>query len=97
NTQLRQQMQQNVKDLGAPGRDSRFGYGLVQYHVKQKSFAERAVIKAEKTKKQADINQAKTAVSKLSKSKGKTALESRINKVQTARNVTDARDKVRTA
>ncbi|QCT31646.1 S8 family peptidase [Bacillus velezensis] len=97
NTQLRQQMQQNVKDLGAPGRDSRFGYGLVQYHVKQKSYAERAVIKAEKTKKQADINQAKTAVSKLSKSKGKTALESRINKVQTARNVTDARDKVRTA
>ena len=50
NTQLRQQMQQNIKDLGAPGRDSRFGYGLVQYHVKQKSFAERAVIKAEKTK-----------------------------------------------
>ncbi len=50
NTQLRQQMQQNVKDLGAPGRDSRFGYGLVQYHTKQKSFAERAVIKAEKRK-----------------------------------------------
>ncbi len=71
NTQLRRQMRQNVKDLGAPGRDSRFGYGLVQYHVKQKSYAERAVIKAEKTKKQADINQAKTAVSKLSKSKGK--------------------------
>ncbi|MDJ1630458.1 hypothetical protein QNN00_05105 [Bacillus velezensis] len=43
----------------------------MQYHVKQKSYAERAVIKAEKTKKQADINQAKTAVSKLSKSKGK--------------------------
>nr|MDH3091747.1 hypothetical protein [Bacillus velezensis] len=69
----------------------------MQYHVNQKSFAERAVIKAEKTKKQADINQAKTAVSKAPKSKGKTALEARINKVQTARNVTDARDKVRTA
>ncbi|WP_249652086.1 S8 family serine peptidase, partial [Lysinibacillus sp. D4A1_S13] len=39
NTQLRQQMQQNIKDLGAPGRDSRFGYGLVQYNMNQKSFA----------------------------------------------------------
>ncbi|MCP6680797.1 S8 family peptidase [Bacillus nakamurai] len=97
NAQLRNQMQQNIKDLGAPGRDNQFGYGLIQYHTNQKDFAEQAVIKAEKTKKQTDINQAKTAVGKLPKSKEKSSLEARINKAQAARNVTDARDKVKTA
>ncbi|MBT2634072.1 S8 family serine peptidase [Pseudomonas sp. ISL-88] len=97
NAQLRKQMQQNVKDLGSPGRDNQFGYGLIQYHTNQKDFAEQAVIKAERTKKQTDINQAKKEVNKLPKSKKKSALEARINKAQAARNVTDAKDKVKTA
>ncbi|MBT2624931.1 S8 family serine peptidase [Bacillus sp. ISL-32] len=97
NAQLRTQMQKNIEDLGETGRDQQFGYGLIQYQAQQEDIAltaaEQAVKTAEQTKKQTDINKARGLVSRLSNSEAKTALKNRLDKVQAALNVKEAKDK----
>ncbi|MCG8396273.1 S8 family serine peptidase [Bacillus atrophaeus] len=97
NTQLRTQMQKNIEDLGETGRDRQFGYGLIQYQAQQEdtalTAAEQAVKTAEQTKKQTDINKARGHVSRLSNSEAKKALKNRLDKVQAALNVKEAKDK----
>lgn len=97
NAQLRTQMQKNIEDLGETGRDQQFGYGLIQYQAQQEdtalTTAEQAVKTAEQTKKQTDINKARVHVSRLSNSEAKTALKNRLDKVQAALNVKEAKDK----
>ncbi|MED1540119.1 S8 family peptidase [Bacillus inaquosorum] len=98
NVQLRADMQKNIVDLGTTGRDQQFGYGFIQYKAKATdsayAAAEQAVKKAEKTKTQTDINKARELVSQLPNSDAKTALQKRLDKIQSYRNVKDAKDKV---
>ncbi|TDO15707.1 minor extracellular protease Epr [Bacillus subtilis] len=98
NVQLRASMQKNIVDLGTTGRDQQFGYGFIQYKAKATdsayAAAEQAVKKAEKTKTQTDINKARELVSQLPNSDAKTALQKRLDKIQSYRNVKDAKDKV---
>ncbi|MGG0775124.1 S8 family serine peptidase [Bacillus rugosus] len=98
NVQLRADMQKHIVDLGTAGRDLQFGYGLIQYKAPATdsayAAAEQAVKKAEQTKTQADIDIARKLVSQLPDSDAKTALKKRIDKVQSYRNVKDAKDKV---
>ncbi|KAF1677844.1 S8 family peptidase [Bacillus sp. SKDU12] len=98
NVQLRADMQKNIFDPGAPGRDQQFGYGLIQYKVQKSdsgyTTTEQAVKKAEQTKAQTDIDKARKLVSKLPNSNAKTALQKRLDKVQSYRDVKDAKDKV---
>nr|WGD98075.1 hypothetical protein P5627_01755 [Bacillus safensis] len=56
-----------------------------------------AVKTAETSKKQADVNQAKTRIGRLTASKQKTALTERVKKVQAAIDIRSARAKVKTA
>ncbi|MED2946491.1 minor protease Epr [Bacillus subtilis] len=98
NVQLREEMRENIVDLGTAGRDQQFGYGLIQYKAQATdsayAAAEQAVNKAEQTKAQIDINKAQELVSQLPGSDAKTALQKRLDKVQSYRNVKDAKDKV---
>ncbi|CAF1884504.1 S8 family peptidase [Bacillus subtilis] len=98
NVQLREEMRRNIVDLGTAGRDQQFGYGLIQYKAQATNSAytaaEQAVKKAEQTKAQTDINKAQELVSQLPGSDAKTALQKRLDKVQSYRNVKDAKDKV---
>ncbi|PSM00701.1 minor protease Epr [Bacillus subtilis] len=98
NVQLREEMRKNIVDLGTAGRDQQFGYGLIQYKAQATNSAyaaaEQAVKKAEQTKAQTDIDKARELVSQLPGSDAKTALHKRLDKVQSYRNVKDAKDKV---
>ncbi|MCY8454245.1 minor protease Epr [Bacillus spizizenii] len=98
NVQLRADMQKHIDDLGTAGRDQQFGYGLIQYKAQATdsayATAEQAVKKAEQTKAQTDIDKARELVSQLPNSDAKTALKKRLDKVQSYRNVKDAKDKV---
>lgn len=98
NVQLRADMQKHIVDLGTAGRDQQFGYGLIQYKARATDSAyvtaEQAVKKAEQTKTQTDIDKARELVSQLPDSDAKTALKKRLDKVQSYRNVKDAKDKV---
>ncbi|MEC1790964.1 S8 family serine peptidase [Bacillus vallismortis] len=98
NVQLRAAMQKHVVDLGTAGRDQQFGYGFIQFKSQEAdsayAAAQQAVKKAEQTKTQADINKARELVSQLPDSDAKTALQKRLDKVQSFRNVKDAKDKV---
>ncbi|WMW43530.1 minor protease Epr [Bacillus subtilis] len=98
NVQLREEMRENIVDLGTAGRDQQFGYGLIQYKAQATdsayAAAEQAVKKAEQTKAQIDINKARELVRQLPGSDAKTALQKRLDKVQSYRNVKDAKDKV---
>ncbi|MCY9309930.1 S8 family serine peptidase [Bacillus inaquosorum] len=98
NVQLRADMQKNIVDLGTTGRDQQFGYGFIQYKAQATdsayAAAEQAVKKAEQTKTQTDINKARELVSQLPNSDAKTALQKRLDKIQSYRNVKDAKDKV---
>ncbi|MCY8845198.1 S8 family serine peptidase [Bacillus inaquosorum] len=98
NVQLRASMQKNIVDLGTTGRDQQFGYGFIQYKAQATdsayAAAEQAVKKAEQTKTQTDINKARELVSQLPNSDAKTALQKRLDKIQSYRNVKDAKDKV---
>ncbi|MDR4433500.1 S8 family peptidase [Bacillus tequilensis] len=98
NVQLRADMQKNIVDLGAAGRDQQFGYGLIQYKAQESdaayTSAEQAVKKAEQTKAQTDIDKARELVSQLPDPAAKTALQKRLDNVQSYRSVTDAKDKV---
>ncbi|NJI53550.1 minor protease Epr [Bacillus subtilis] len=98
NVQLRASMQKNIVDLGTTGRDQQFGYGFIQYKAQATdsayAAAEQAVKKAEQTKMQTDINKARELVSQLPNSDAKTALQKRLDKIQSYRNVKDAKDKV---
>lgn len=98
NVQLRADMQKHIVDLGTAGRDQQFGYGLIQYKARATdsayATAEQAVKKAEQTKTQTDIDKARDLVSQLPDSDAKTALKKRLDKVQSYRNVKDAKDKV---
>ncbi|WP_181220288.1 minor protease Epr [Bacillus subtilis] len=98
NVQLREEMRRNIVDLGTAGRDQQFGYGLIQYKAQATdsayAAAEQAVKKAEQTKAQIDINKARELVRQLPGSDAKTALQKRLDKVQSYRNVKDAKDKV---
>nr|MDF9460015.1 hypothetical protein [Bacillus pumilus] len=69
-------------------------------YVPQSTFlkvATSAVKKAETSKKQADVNQAKTRIGRLTASKQKTALTERVKKVQGTIDIRSARSKVQTA
>ncbi|MED3601593.1 minor protease Epr [Bacillus subtilis] len=98
NVQLREEIRKNIVDLGNAGRDQQFGYGLIQYKAQATNLAyaaaEQAVKKAEQTKAQTDIDKARELVSQLPGSNAKTALHKRLDKVQSYRNVKDAKDKV---
>jgi|GEM_PF-667955 len=98
NVQLREEMRKNIVDLGTAGRDQQFGYGLIQYKAQATNLAyaaaEQAVKKAEQTKAQTDINKARELISQLPGSDAKTALQKRLDKVQSYRNVKEAKDKV---
>ncbi|WP_353853904.1 S8 family serine peptidase [Bacillus sp. Bos-x628] len=99
NVQIRTLLRSYTMDLGAKGKDSQFGYGRVQY-IPQSTFlkaANSAVKKAETSKKQADVDQAKTKISRLTASKQKTTLTERIKKVQTIIHIRSARAKVKIA
>ncbi|GAB1306512.1 minor protease Epr [Bacillus altitudinis] len=99
NVQLRTLLRSYTVDLGAKGKDPQFGYGRVQY-VPQSTFlkaATSAVKTAETSKKQTDVDQAKTKIGRLTASKQKTALTDRVKKVQTAIDIRDARAKVKSA
>ncbi|QRY39368.1 S8 family serine peptidase [Bacillus sp. PDNC022] len=99
NAQLRTLLRSYTVDLGAKGKDPQFGYGRVQY-VPQSTFlkaAASAIKTAETSKKQADVNQAKTRIGRLTASKQKTALTERVKKVQAAIDIRSARAKVKTA
>ncbi|MEH7698383.1 S8 family serine peptidase [Bacillus pumilus] len=99
NVQLRTLLRSYTVDLGAKGKDPQFGYGRVQY-IPQSSFlkaATSAVKTAETSKKQADVNQAKTRIGRLTASKQKTALTERVKKVQGTIDIRLARAKVQTA
>ncbi|NUJ19644.1 S8 family peptidase [Bacillus glycinifermentans] len=94
---LRQQLQQNVNDLGDAGRDQLFGYGLIQYKETQSAAlaaARKAVENAEKTKLQSDIDAARKLVGKLPDSSEKNELQKRLDNVQSERNLADAKRKV---
>ncbi|MGR2780381.1 S8 family serine peptidase [Bacillus subtilis] len=95
NVQLREEMRRNIVDLGTAGRDQQFGYGLIHYKAQATdsayAAAEQAVKKAEQTKAQIDINKARELVSQLPGSDAKTALQKRLDKVQSYRNVKDAK------
>ncbi|MES1036273.1 S8 family serine peptidase [Bacillus pumilus] len=98
NVQLRTLLRSYTVDLGAKGKDPQFGYGRVQY-IPQSSFlkaATSAVKTAETSKKQADVNQAKTRIGRLTASKQKTLTE-RVKKVQGTIDIRLARAKVQTA
>lgn len=99
NVQLRTLLRSYTVDLGAKGKDPQFGYGRMQY-IPQSSFlkaATSAVKTAETSKKQADVNQAKTKIDRLTSSKQKTALTERVKKVQGTIDIRLARAKVQTA
>ncbi|MDU0069655.1 S8 family serine peptidase [Bacillus sp. FSL M8-0052] len=94
---LRQQLQQNVNDLGDAGRDQLFGYGLIQYKETQSAAlaaARKAVENAEKTKLQSDIDAARKLVGKLPDTSEKNELQKRLDNVQSERNLADAKRKV---
>ncbi|MED4865331.1 S8 family serine peptidase [Bacillus subtilis] len=97
NVQLREEMRRNIVDLGTAGRDQQFGYGLIQYKAQATdsayAAAEQAVKKAEQTKAQTDINKARELISQLPGSDAKTALQKRLDKVQSYRNVKVAKAK----
>ncbi|MFP7480309.1 S8 family peptidase, partial [Terribacillus saccharophilus] len=97
NDQLRTRLQRYSKDLGQKGRDSLFGYGLVQYHSEQdKGYqaALEAVQLAEKTKGQDNYNKAQKLVADLSNNKQKQDLQKRLDKVKQALTLQEAKDKV---
>ncbi|MDM5296838.1 S8 family serine peptidase [Bacillus pumilus] len=99
NVQLRTLLRSYTVDLGAKGKDTQFGYGRMQY-IPQATFlkaATSAVKKAETSKKQADVDQAKTKIGRLTANKQKTALNERIKKVQASIDIRSARAKVKTA
>ncbi|MFS0655431.1 S8 family serine peptidase [Bacillus sp. 179-C3.3 HS] len=99
NAQLRTLLRSYTVDLGAKGKDQHFGYGRVQY-IPQSTFlkaATSAVKKAETSKTQADVNRAKTKMSRLTANKQKMALTERIKKVQANIDIRSARAKVKTA
>ncbi|MCY9375121.1 S8 family serine peptidase [Bacillus sp. T17B1] len=97
NVQLRAEMLNHIVDLGNKGRDQQFGYGFIQYKAQATDSAyvtaEKAVKKAEQTKTQTDIDKARELVSQLPDSDAKTALKTRLDKVQSYKNVKDAKDK----
>ncbi|WP_412677787.1 S8 family serine peptidase [Bacillus swezeyi] len=86
NAELRRKMQFYARDLGASGRDSLFGYGLVRFKdtAAQAAFekAQKAVGKAEKSKKKADIDAAQKAIDPLPADTDKTALKKRLARVK---------------
>lgn len=96
NVQLRAEMLNHIVDLGNKGCDQQFGYGFIQYKAQATDSAyvtaEQAVKKAEQTKTQTDIDKARELVSKLPDSDATTALKI-LDKVQSYRNVKDAKDK----
>ncbi|MGE6631907.1 S8 family serine peptidase [Bacillus sp. NPDC077027] len=99
NVQLRTLLRSYALDLGTKGKDKQFGYGLVRY-VSQSTFTKTAdtyVKKAEKSKKQVDVDQAKKKISILVASKSKTALNKRVIAVQKNIHISSARAKVKTA
>lgn len=86
NAGLRRKMQFYTSDLGVPGRDSLFGYGLVRFKdtAAQAAFekAQKAVGKAEKSKKKTDIDAAQKAINELLAGKDKTKLQKRLNAIK---------------
>lgn len=81
---LRKKMQFYTSDLGAPGRDHLFGYGLIRFKEVTQPLekAQKAVGQAEKTKKKADIQTAQKAIEPLPADADKTALKKRLNTVK---------------
>lgn len=81
---LRKKMQFYTSDLGAPGRDHLFGYGLIRFKeiTQPLEKAQKAVGQAEKTKKKADIQTAQKAIEPLPADADKTALKKRLNTVK---------------
>ncbi|WFA06374.1 S8 family serine peptidase [Bacillus sp. HSf4] len=84
NSELRRKMQFFTSDLGAPGRDSLFGYGLIRFKEAdaQLEKAQKAVAKAEKSKKRADIDKAQNTINPLPANVDKTNLRKRLNSVE---------------
>ncbi|WP_458796764.1 S8 family peptidase [Terribacillus saccharophilus] len=97
NDQLRTRLQRYSKDLGQKGRDSLFGYGLVQYQSeKDKGYqpALEAVELAEKTSNQGNYDTAQKLVAALSNNKDKQNLQKRLDKVKQALTLQETKDKV---
>ncbi|MGG0839586.1 S8 family serine peptidase [Bacillus paralicheniformis] len=84
NAELRKKMQIYTSDLGAPGRDHLFGYGLIRFKeiTQPLEKAQKAVGQAEKTKKKADIQTAQKAIEPLPANADKTALKKRLDAVK---------------